>query len=99
MRYWFLHAAAWIRGLFYRWPHQGPIPEGYGGVSCALRDVAECRAMYEQGWIPHRFQRIPKRYGCGRVSRLFLVPLTADGLAYEAFPRDNPPIPPTEDAT
>lgn len=69
MRFYFLYITAWVRGFFYRWPNQGPIPSGYSGVSCGLRGFSEVRDMFGQGWIPYRFQRT-KRYG---VARLFVV--------------------------
>lgn len=69
MKFYWFYCLAWLRGLFYRWPNQGPIPQGYTGVSCGLRDFGEVRVMFGQGWIPYRFQRTG-RYG---TARLFLT--------------------------
>lgn len=83
MRFWWMYATAWIRGLFYRWPKQAPIPPRYSGCSCALKSLSEVRAMWEHRWEPWCFQRIPAWKQCGPVSRLFRIPLTLEEIEYQ----------------
>jgi hypothetical protein len=65
---WF-QLVAWIRGKFYRWPSMPEIPEGYSGVSCALRSWRESREMYALGWIPWSIQTASN----GLPARSFIV--------------------------
>jgi hypothetical protein len=59
-------ARAWVRGLFWRWPQQAPLPRwAESGVSCGLRSHWEAWGMYRYGWVPWCFQRT--RYGTARL--------------------------------
>ena len=74
MRFYWLALRAYVRGLFHRWPDQGPGPDWrlYSSVSCGLQDFADVRGMYGRGWEPWCFQRT--RYGWSRVFRVALSP-------------------------
>jgi len=69
MRWLFYHVLAVLRGRRYRWPHQPPVPAGYSGVSCGLRNWRESKAMFRHGWLPWGVQRTTD----GAISRLFIV--------------------------
>lgn len=78
-RFYWLALRAYVRGLFYRWPDQGPRSPGpYSHVSCGLKTLGECRAMYAEKWEPWCFQRTR---GLG-WSRVFRVPLTPEEIEY-----------------
>lgn len=69
MKWYWLQFVAWVRGKFYRWPSMPWIPDGYTGVSCALKTWREARDMYAEGWIPWSIQAAWD----GSPSRLFIV--------------------------
>lgn len=69
MKWYWLQFMAWIRGCFYQWPSMPLTPEGYSGVSCALRNWREARDMYRYGWIPWSIQTTSG----GTTSRFFIV--------------------------
>lgn len=80
MRFYWLVLCAWVRGLFWKWPRQPPVPPGYTGCSCGLQKFSDVRDMYymppnpdEHGWVSRRwepwcFQRT--QYGTARSFRI-----------------------------
>jgi hypothetical protein len=93
IRFAWLYCAAWVRGLFYRWPRPVPIRGHYTGCSCGMVGWRECRMMYspdpepdEYGWTGKRWEPWAFRrttVAGARWSATFRVPMTAEEIEYE----------------
>jgi hypothetical protein len=72
--------AAYLRGLWHRWPRSAGIPRGYTGCHVALRSWRECWEMFDGlGWEPWCFQLAWD----GAPARSFRIPMTAEELAMD----------------
>jgi hypothetical protein len=84
IRFTWLYATAWLRGLFYRWPKPVPLKGWHTGCSCSIVSWSGCLGMYRTDgqWEPWALRRV-RGYGCAGWSGFFRIPMTKEKIEYE----------------
>lgn len=86
LRFTWLYATAWIRGLLYPWPPSVPTRGYYRMAWVSLVSWSECFSLYQTDyhWEPWALRRV-RGYGCDGWSGLFRIPTTEEEKQYEAI--------------